>query len=206
MPNLSQCLSFSSRLDRHLWLAEEAGYSDIQLRRRPPGLSKEPRFSEGSTACCIQRDLLKHLSCWRAAADKRRVESFGVAAWWRKRSTKCSAVLPLTCDHSCWSCLWLEHPAAACRILLLHTDSLELCVASPTLQLLCVSGTISEGCFFPPPIIIFYYYIKYRKCCENKLNSNTQCWRSYTTARFVKTPRARFLYLYMRNVWLVEEI
>lgn len=112
--------------------------------------AKKLDFQKVPQLVAFQRDLFKHLSSWRAAAGKRRVESFRVAAWWRKISTKCSAALPLTCHHSCWSCLWLEHPAAACRIPLLHTDSLELCVASPTLQLLCVSGTISEGCFFPP--------------------------------------------------------
>lgn len=28
-------------------------------------------------------------------------------------------------------------------------------------------------CFFSPSNYYFDYYIKYRKCCENKLNSNT---------------------------------
>lgn len=38
----------------------------------------------------------------------------------------------------------MERPTAASRTPLLRTDSLEPYVASPTLQLLCVSRTISE--------------------------------------------------------------
>lgn len=179
----------STQLQGRPWVAEQRPQSLLRPKESPQ------IFFQLKRSCCWEAFIwTTSRGHWR---QTRRIEN--LIYWCRKIPTKCCALLALICGHYyCWSWLWSERPAAAWRTPLLHTDSLELCVVSPTRQLLCVSEIIWELFFFSLP-------------SNDSLNSFI--WKvlhwgdSFIWSRFVRAPAARCLDLPNTwNVWLFEEV